>query len=73
MAILHSQGNASLLAQALGRDNKGKISLILYVAGTLIALVAPWIALGIYAVVAAIWLVPDSRIEKAVREMQPEN
>ncbi|MBO0754912.1 MAG: DUF1211 domain-containing protein [Bradyrhizobiaceae bacterium] len=72
-AILHGHGRASLLAHALGRDIKGKISLILYVAGTLLALLAPWIAIGIYALVAAMWLVPDNRIEKVVSEMQREN
>jgi uncharacterized membrane protein len=71
-AILRSHGRDSLLAHALGRDIKGKISPIVYIAATLLALLRPWIAIGIYALVAVMWLVPDSRIEKAVREMQRE-
>jgi TMEM175 potassium channel family protein len=67
-AILRNHGRASLLAHALGRDLKGKLSPLLYVAGTLLAFLSPWLAVGMYVLVAVIWLVPDTRIEKAVRE-----
>ena len=68
IAILRNHGRASLLAQALGRDLKGKLSVLLYVAGTFLAFLSPWLAVGIYVLVAVIWLVPDTRIERAVRE-----
>ena len=65
-AILRSQGEASLLAQALGRDLKGKASMILYAIAIPMAFVQPWVAYGIYVLVALMWIIPDRRIERAV-------
>jgi uncharacterized membrane protein len=62
-AILSELGPDSKLATALGKDVKGKISPILYLAGIPSALVSEWISLGLYVVVALMWLVPDPRIE----------
>jgi uncharacterized membrane protein len=67
-AIIHKQGAHSVLASALGSDIKGKISLILYLAGIVLAFVYPWLSIAAYTLVAVMWLVPDRRIEKAVRE-----
>ena len=64
--LLALHGNDSTLAKALGRDLKGKISLALYAAGVLVALLWPWVAAGLYIVVAIIWFVPDRRIEKVL-------
>jgi hypothetical protein len=72
-AIVRNDAGASLLAHALGKDLKGKISLGLYTAGVAIALFRPWLSVGIYVLVAVIWLVPDRRIERAVRDMPEEN
>jgi uncharacterized membrane protein len=68
LAIIHRQGAHSVLASALGRDLKGKISPILYVAGIVLAFVSPWLSIAIYVLVAVMWLVPDKRIERALRE-----
>jgi uncharacterized membrane protein len=68
LAIIHRQGAHSVLASALGRDLKGKISPILYVAGSVLAFVVPWLSIAIYVLVAVMWLVPDKRIERALRE-----
>ena len=65
-AIVHRQGKQSVLAEALGRDVKGKISPILYGAGIVLAFVNPWISIALYVLVAIIWLVPDRRIERIV-------
>jgi uncharacterized membrane protein len=65
-AINRTHGAASLLAKALGHDIKGKISLLLYVLAIVLALASPWISVAIYALVAAIWLIPDRRIERAI-------
>ncbi len=65
-AIVRRQGAHSMLAKALGSDIKGKISLILYVAGIVLAFVSPWISIAIYALVAVMWLVPDRRIESTL-------
>jgi uncharacterized membrane protein len=69
-AIIRSQGTESLLAQAIGRDRKGKLSMVFYAAAIPLALVAPWASLGIYMLVAAIWLVPDRRIETVVLDCE---
>ena len=66
--ILREQGPASTLARAIGKDVKGKVSLGLYVAAIPLALVSHWIADAIYASVALIWLVPDPRIERKLRD-----
>jgi uncharacterized membrane protein len=68
-AITRSHGIESLLARALGDDIKGKISPLLYIAGILLALVNPWISVALYTLVALIWLIPDRRIEHAVRQV----
>ena len=67
-AIVLKQGAHSMLATALGADFKGKISPVLYIAAIALAFVAPWVSILIYAVVAVMWLIPDRRIEKALRE-----
>jgi uncharacterized membrane protein len=66
IAIIRTHGKASLLAQALGNDIKGKITPPLYLVAIGLAFVSPWISVAIYAVVAGIWLVPDRRIEHAL-------
>jgi uncharacterized membrane protein len=65
-AIIHVQGAGSPLKQALGRDLKGKLSPLFYLAGMVLAFVSPIISILIYAAVALFWLVPDRRVEKAV-------
>ena len=62
--IIAHQGAQSKLAAAIGKEVKGYVSIGLYVAGTLIAFVQPWIAFLFYATVSLIWLVPDRRIER---------
>jgi uncharacterized membrane protein len=63
--IIASQGEASPLALALGRDLKGKISPVLYLSGIALSYPARWLALSLYVVVALMWLIPDRRIEAA--------
>src|SRR5213078_4172583 len=65
-ALLRRNGPESLLARAVGRDLKGKLSALLYAAAILLAFVRPWIADAIYVLVALIWFVPDRRIERSV-------
>jgi uncharacterized membrane protein len=69
LAIVHKQGADSVLAKALGRDFKGKISPVCYIAGIALAFVNPWLSMALYVLVAVMWLVPDRRIENALREM----
>ena len=65
--IIRSQGEGSILARALGRDVKGKVSAVCYGSGILLAFVVPVVADAIYALVALLWLVPDRRFEAAMR------
>jgi uncharacterized membrane protein len=66
--IYRAEGNESLLREAVGRDLKGKLSPVIYLLAILAALVSTWLAVGLYALVAAIWLVPDRRMEAYVAE-----
>ena len=70
-AIITRQGRDSLLAAALGRDWKGKLSPALYFIAIPLAFVNPWISNALYVFVALLWLVPDRRIER-VLEKHPE-
>jgi uncharacterized membrane protein len=62
--LIRSHGRDSTLGRAVGADWKGNVSLLLYAAGIALALVMPRIAACLYFVVALIWLIPDSRIER---------
>jgi uncharacterized membrane protein len=63
-AIIGKEGRDSLVAQAVGRDWKGRLSLVLYFAAILLAFVSPWISGGLYVFGALLWLIPDPRIER---------
>ena len=65
-AILADEGPDSILRPALGRDWKGRISPLLYLAAIGLAFVSSWIAIALYSIVALLWLVPDRRIERAL-------
>ena len=69
-AIVCEQGAGSLLGAATGRDWKGKLSLVLYLAAIGLSFVNPWIGCAIYVAVALLWLIPDRRIERVLA--QPE-
>jgi uncharacterized membrane protein len=62
--IIRSQGAGSILAAAVGNDRKGTVSAVLYIAGILCAFRSHWISQGLYALVMALWLIPDRRIER---------
>lgn len=66
--IIVSQGQDSLLRRAIGSDLKGKISPILYGVAIGAAAWSQWLAIGLYVLVALIWLVPDRRIERMLQE-----
>jgi uncharacterized membrane protein len=56
------------LATAVGRDFKGAISVVIYVAAIPFSFVNSWVACGLYVLVAAMWLSPDRRIEKVISQ-----
>lgn len=66
-SMIAVQGPDGVLARALGMDVKGKISPLLYLLGIGSAwLVAPWVGIAIFGAAAAMWLVPDRRIERVL-------
>ena len=67
-SIMRSQGQNSLLARAIGKDMKGKLSPIFYLLAIPSAFLSPWISELFYVLVALMWLVPDHRIEKVLAE-----
>jgi uncharacterized membrane protein len=70
-AIVNEQGPDSKLAHALGSDFKGMISPVIYAAAIPLAFVDRWISLGLYVLVAGIWLIPDPRIEASIASGAP--
>jgi uncharacterized membrane protein len=79
--IIRSQGEDSALRKAIGRDWKGKVSPVGYIAGIIAALAGGagsgagrpsiWVAVGCYVAMAAIWVIPDRRIETAIIPAAP--
>ncbi|MET8217680.1 TMEM175 family protein [Streptomyces hirsutus] len=69
--ITRDQGEESLLATAVGRDLKGKVSPLLYASGIGLSFLNDWLAVAIYAGVALMWLVPDRRLERTMAHRPP--
>lgn len=65
--IMASQGKNSILAKAVARDLKGKISPILYAIAIPAAFYKPWLSASLYVLVALMWLIPDRRIERLLK------
>jgi uncharacterized membrane protein len=66
--IIRVNGPESKLKRAVGADWKGRMSAAAYLASIPIAMVAPGVSIGIFVIVALVWLIPDRRIEKALAE-----
>jgi uncharacterized membrane protein len=65
-SFIAKEGKHSTLATAMGKDSKGKLSILFYVAAIAVALFQPWISCALYVIVAAMWLIPDRRIERTM-------
>jgi uncharacterized membrane protein len=68
--IVRSQGEGSVVARAVGRDLKGRLSPLAYAVGIGLSFLAPWLAVAIYAAVALVWLVPDRRLERTMTHVE---
>jgi uncharacterized membrane protein len=68
--IIRLEGPDSRLKQAIGPDWKGRLSPVVYVTGILTTFITPWLGVGLFALVAAIWLVPDRRLERFVAQLE---
>ena len=66
--LLKHEGKNSVLAHAVGNDRKGKISMVIYAVAIGLAWVNTWISFTLYVVVACMWFIPDTRIEKKILE-----
>jgi len=64
--LVKHEGENSLLAAAVGKDWKGKVSIVIYLLGIALAWINPCISFSLYALVACIWFIPDRRIEKKI-------
>jgi uncharacterized membrane protein len=67
-ALLTLHDSDSALATALGRDSKGKVSIVLYAVGIPLSFVSPFLAYGLYVTVAVMWLIPDRRFERVLAQ-----
>jgi uncharacterized membrane protein len=67
-ALIRHHGKDSKLARAFGADLKGMISPTIYAIAIPLSFVNPWVAFSLYVLVAAIWVVPDTRIERVLSE-----
>ncbi|ELS30269.1 MULTISPECIES: TMEM175 family protein [Pseudanabaena] len=65
--LISHHGQDSTLAIALGKDFKGKISVVIYALAILLSFLNPWLSLMLYVAVAIMWLIPDRRIEPTFR------
>ena len=68
--IINSEGPDSILARAVGRDWKGKLSPLLYITAIVATRFSPWLSEAIYVSAALIWLLPDRRIEHVMPRRQ---
>lgn len=66
--IVAKEGKDSEIAIAIGKYKKGKISVLLYVMGIIFAFFSEWLSLGLFGLVALMWLIPDKRIENIFNE-----
>jgi uncharacterized membrane protein len=66
--IIRAQGNDSILKKAVGRDWKGKLSLVLYLLAIIATFRSTSVAQGIFVSVALLWLIPDRRIKRVLQQ-----
>ncbi|MFN6564407.1 MAG: TMEM175 family protein [Nostoc sp. ChiSLP01] len=64
--LISHHGNDSTLAIAVGKDFKGKVSVVIYAVAIALAFLNSWLACALYILVAVMWLIPDRRIEKTL-------
>jgi uncharacterized membrane protein len=68
--IIARHGHDSILAVAIGKGWKEKVSPVCYISAIPLAFLSPWIAGGLYVFVALLWLIPDRRIERVIEERE---
>jgi uncharacterized membrane protein len=71
--LIKLHGSSSALGKATGKGGKGKISVAIYVIGIIASFFNSFISFALYVIVAAIWVIPDKRIEKVIIEEDANN
>jgi uncharacterized membrane protein len=71
-ALLHVEGDRSLLAAAVGTDVKGKASPLMYCLGIGLSFADRWLGVAAYVAVALMWLIPDRRVERTLTGEQKD-
>ena len=66
--LISLHGRDSVLAIAMGKDFKGKISLVIYLVAIPLAFVKWWLSYALYVLVAIMWIIPDRRIERTLTQ-----
>lgn len=69
-AIIRNEGKHSAIARAIGRDRKGRVSIVLYLLSIGAAFVSPWISYGLFVIVALMWIAPDKRLEPIFEHLE---
>jgi uncharacterized membrane protein len=67
-SLIALHGRDSALATALGRDFKGRVSVVIYLVAIPLAFVSAWLASALYVLVEVYWLIPDRRIERTLAQ-----
>jgi uncharacterized membrane protein len=68
--IIAREGRNSLLAEAIGKDWKGKLSPLFYLAAIPLAFLSSWTSSALYVFAALLWLIPDPRIERELEKRE---
>ena len=68
LSLLASHEPGSDLAQAIGNDGKGKVSLAAYAVAFACSFAVPWVSVALFVSVAIVWFIPDRRIERVIIE-----
>jgi uncharacterized membrane protein len=71
LLVIKEEGKESKVGQAYQRDTKTKISMLIYASATVIAVYKPLVSMIIYALLAAVWFIPDKRIESKLAKNSP--
>ena len=66
--VIQNEGKNSSVGKVYSKDKRMNLSLLLYFTGVVVSFFFPMISLAIYSAVALLWIVPDPRIEKTLKE-----
>ncbi|MGO9943028.1 MAG: TMEM175 family protein [Rhodoblastus sp.] len=72
-ALIRTEALTPKVAEGIDPDLKGLISMAFYICGVALAFAEPYVSMGLYALVAVIWFIPDPRIEQRLEvEDEPD-